>query len=183
MNRTVLGAFAALLLVAAGVFWWQGRAAVSTGNLPTLATPKAPDSLPVADLHGQRGAALPEATEQTKEQKRFDRLDKNRDGKISRVEMLSPRAAAFRKLDVDGNNLLTFDEWAVKTSNKFKGADANGDRVLDRLEFAKTKPKAKVKPACKCGATAPKGKRKPQARSEAEAEPDADSDEDGDPAE
>ena len=26
MNRTVLGALGALLFVAAGMFWWQGRA-------------------------------------------------------------------------------------------------------------------------------------------------------------
>ena len=28
MNRIVLGALAALLLVASGLFWWQGRAEV-----------------------------------------------------------------------------------------------------------------------------------------------------------
>ena len=32
MNRTVLGAFASLLLVAAGLFWWQGRAALDVGD-------------------------------------------------------------------------------------------------------------------------------------------------------
>ncbi len=157
MNRTVLGAFATLLLMAAGLFWWQGRAAVDPGNLPPLAL--AADggdmTLPGADAKGLHGPALPEASEQTKEQRRFDRLDRNRDGKIARVEALAPRAAAFRKLDVDGNNLLTFEEWAVRTSSKFKAADGNGDGALDRPEFATTKPKAKVQPACKCGAKAP----------------------------
>ena len=157
MNRTLFGAFAALFAVAAGLFWWQGRAAVNVGSLPplSLAAPQDDLSLPAADGKGLRGAALPEATEQTKEQRRFDRLDSNRDGKISRTEALAPRAAAFRKLDTDGNNLLSFEEWAVKTSNKFKGADANGDGQLDRAEFATTKPKPKVQAACKCGAKAP----------------------------
>jgi len=157
MNRTVLGAFATLLLLAAGLFWWQGRAAVDPGKIPAaaLAAVGGDLTLPVADGKGLKGPALPEANEQTREQRRFDRLDRNRDGKIVRVEALAPRAAAFRKLDVDGNNLLTFDEWAVKTSNKFKGADANGDGQLDRGEFATTKPKPKVQPACKCGAKAP----------------------------
>ena len=40
MNRTVLGAVGALLLAAAGLFWWQGRAAVEapwadlSGDIP-----------------------------------------------------------------------------------------------------------------------------------------------------
>jgi len=156
MNRTVLGGFATLLLMAAGLFWWQGRAAVDPGKLPplALAAPRDDLSLPMADGKGLHGAALPEATEETKEQRRFNRLDRDRNGRISRVEALAARAAAFRKLDTDGNNLLSFEEWAVKTSNKFKGADANGDGQLDRAEFATTKPKPKVQPACKCGAKA-----------------------------
>jgi len=157
MNRTVLGGFATLLLMAAGLFWWQGRAAIQPGALPAVPLVAAPDdlSLPMADGKGLHGAALPEATEQTKEQRRFDRLDRNRNGRIERVEALAPRAAAFRKLDTDGNNLLSFEEWAVKTSNRFKGADANGDGALDRTEFATTKPKPKLHPDCKCGAKAP----------------------------
>lgn len=152
MNRVVLGAFATLLLMAAGLFWWQGRAAVDPGKLPPIALSAPADelSLPEADSKGMRGAALPQATEQTREQRRFDRLDRNRDGRIARVEALAPRVAAFRKLDVDGNNLLTFEEWAVRTSTKFKTADANRDNALDRAEFATTKPKPRAKPACVC---------------------------------
>lgn len=175
MNRTVLGAFGMLLMIAAGLFWWQGRATVGVDALPVAAL-GAPDNgaLPGADGRGLRGPALPEATEETREQRRFGRLDRNRDNKITRNEMLAPRAAAFRKLDVDGNNLLSFEEWAVKTSNKFKGADANGDGILDRAEYATTKPKPKLKPACKCGTTAPKAGHN--------ATEDAASDDEGDPA-
>ncbi|WP_144039819.1 EF-hand domain-containing protein [Novosphingobium sp. TH158] len=158
MNRTVLGAFAALLLVAAGLFWWQGRAALDVGAPPPkLADRPLDEGLPDATGQGMRGALPPEASEATREQRRFDRLDRNRDSKITRVEMLTPRVAAFRKLDTDGNNLLSFEEWAVKTSNRFKGADRNGDSSLDRAEFATTKPKPKAKPACNCG-PAPKTK-------------------------
>lgn len=154
MNRTVLGAFAALLLVATGLFWWQGRAALDIGE-PPPAIPAMPadEGLPDATGQGLRGALPPAASEATKEQRRFDRLDRNRDDKITRVEMLTPRIAGFRKLDTDGNNLLSFEEWAVKTSNRFKGADGNGDGNLDRGEFTKTKPKVKAKPACNCGPT------------------------------
>ena len=87
--------------------------------------------------------------EETKEQKRFDRLDRNRDGKISLPEMLAPRAREFRKLDVDGNNLLTFDEWAVRTINKFKAADKDGKGYLTRADFATTRAKPKA-PKCQC---------------------------------
>ena len=64
-------------------------------------------------------------------------------------EMLAPRAKEFRKLDIDGNNLLTFDEWSVKAINKFKAADKNGSGFLTREEFAATKAKPR-KQACKC---------------------------------
>lgn len=158
MNRTLLGAFAALFLAAGGLFWWQGRAVIDPGKLPLVGAASALSggdlSLPTADGQGLSGPALPEASEATREQRRFDRLDRNRDGRITRNEMLAPRVAAFRKLDVDGNNLLTFEEWAVRGSNRFKAADANGDGQLDRTEFATTKPKPRQQPACKCGPAA-----------------------------
>ncbi len=151
MNRTVLGAFAALLLAAAGMFWWQGRAASEMGEAPPkLADLPADAMLPDETGAGLSGTLPPEASEATREQRRFDRLDRNRDSKITRVEMLSPRIAGFRKLDADGNNLLSFEEWAAKTSNRFKGADRNGDSQLDRAEFVTTKPKLKAKPQCRC---------------------------------
>lgn len=157
MNRVVIGALAALLLVAAGVFWWQGRATPAADlPAPRLAEPDPrasgaaeDDTPPDSDASDAVGPDLPEVPEQTREEKRFDRLDRDHDGKISRAEMLAARVKEFRKLDVDGNNLLTFEEWATATSNKFKGADANGDGVLDRGEYATTKAKPK-KPACKC---------------------------------
>lgn len=155
MNRIVIGALGALMLAAAGVFWWQGRASEGDGAavaplaLASTATSEA-DELPEADPGDMVGPGLPQANEATREQRRFDRLDKDRDNRITRNEMLSPRVKDFRKLDTDGNNLLTFEEWAVATANKFKAADANGDQGLDRPEFAMTKTKGAKKPACKC---------------------------------
>lgn len=152
MNRMLLGALAALLLVAAGVFWWQGRAETERGVLPPeLTAAKAlPESLPTADPAEMRGPAPPEADELTREQKRFARYDRNSDGRITRNEMMASRVAAFRKLDTDGNNLLTFEEWAVATSDRFKAADANGDLALSPEEFATTRPKQQPKPKCGC---------------------------------
>ena len=96
------------------------------------------------------GPAPPEASELTKEQRRFFRYDRNRDWRITRTEMLSSRTDAFRKLDKDGNNLLDFEEWAVATVTKFEGADADGDNRLTPAEFATTAPKPRRKSRCAC---------------------------------
>ena len=155
MNRIVLGAVSALLLAGAGLFWWQGHAATESAAPPVSAPVEEdlgppPEEIPTEDGDGLSGAGLPQANEATREEKRFNRLDRNRDNLIARNEALAPRVAAFRKLDTDHNNLLSFEEWAVATSNKFKSADANGDGQLTRPEFATTKPKLAKKPACRC---------------------------------
>jgi hypothetical protein len=151
MNRVVLGALAALLLVGIGLFWLQGRAQVERGAPPPAVPTVAPTGLPSARLPNPTGPALPQASELTREQQRFFRYDRNRDLKITRNEMLSTRVDDFRKLDVDGNNLLTFEEWAVATSDRFAGADANHDGILNQAEFATTAPKPTRKPKCACG--------------------------------
>ena len=151
MNRIVLGAFVGLLLVGVGLFWLQGRAEVEQGAPPPEpAAVAAPQGLPSADVSGLAGPAPPEATELTREQRRFFRYDRNRDLKITRIEMLSTRTDAFRKLDADGNNLLTFEEWAVSTAQRFDGADANGDRELTQKEFASTAPRPSATTRCNC---------------------------------
>ena len=153
MRNWLLGALCALVLTGIGFFWWQGRAEVERGAPPPLVEPteSLDDSqLPSADASDLRGPEPPEATELTREQRRFFRYDRNRDWKISRTEMLASRTEAFRKLDKDGNNLLTFEEWAVATVDKFEGADADGNLSLTPAEFATTAPKPKAKPACRC---------------------------------
>lgn len=153
MRGIVLGGFITLALVALGLFWWQGRAEVEQGAPPPLAESPAaePGSIPTSDIAGLEGPAPPEASELTREQRRFFRYDRNRDLRISRNEMLSTRTDAFRKLDRDGNNLLTFEEWAVATVERFESADADKDNQLTQREFAATAPKpAKGRPACRC---------------------------------
>ncbi|WEK46977.1 MAG: hypothetical protein P0Y56_01440 [Candidatus Andeanibacterium colombiense] len=151
MNRLLLGALGLLAFAAVGLFWWQGRAEVERGAPPPVAAgPAKSDALPLADAAGLKGPAPPEATELDQEQQRFARYDRNRDWKISRNEMLGTRADGFRKLDKDGNNLLTFEEWAVATVDRFDDADANKDGWLSQREFATTKPPPVKKPKCKC---------------------------------
>ena len=152
MNRVILAALAVLLLGAAAVFWLTGREALEAGAPPpalTAAAP-APDTLPSADAGDLRGPAPPEASEMTREQRRFARYDRNGDRIVSRTELMATRTAAFRKLDADGNNLLTFEEWAVTTANRFKAADADGNLQLTPDEFRRTAPKPGRRPACRC---------------------------------
>lgn len=170
MNRIVIGACCALALVGAGFFWWQARANLEhDAPAPPPSLPQADGSiaLPDADPHG-RGPALPNAVKKTlsKEEKRFNRYDRNRDGQINRTEMLSTRVKAFQNLDVNHDNLLSFEEWAVKTSNRFKEIDRNGDGILSRAELntyyaaqdAKKAERDRAKgAACACGKAAPKG--------------------------
>jgi len=152
MNRMVLGAFAALLLVGIGLFWWQGRAAVERGAPPPepAASAHAPDVLPSADAAELRGPAPPEASELTREEQRFFRYDRDRDRRITRNEMLSTRTDGFRALDTDGNNLLTFEEWAVATSTRFGGMDADRNGWLNAVEFATSAPRPAARARCSC---------------------------------
>lgn len=155
MNRIFLGAILSLVLVGVGFIWWQGRAQVEDAAPPPepiVEMPSPEDNLPEVDPGDLSGPTPPEASELTKEEKRFFRYDRDRDREISRNEMLSTRSSAFRKLDTDGNNLLTFEEWAVTTVKKFDGADANGNGQLTQVEFATTAPKPtkRKKPSCRC---------------------------------
>lgn len=156
MNRMILGAVAALVLAGVGLFWMQGQAEVERGAPPpdpdALEEGLQPDALPIADVTGMEGPKPPEATELSREERRFFRYDRNRDRSITRHEMLSTRTDAFRKLDVDGNNLLTFEEWAVTTVNRFEGMDGDGNDRLTEAEFATSAPtrQAPSRPRCDC---------------------------------
>ena len=150
MNRIVLGAFVALMLAGAGLFWMQGRAEVEQGAPPPTVPTERPTGIPSADVTGLEGPAPPEATELNREQRRFFRYDRDRDQRITRNEMLSTRTDAFRDLDKDGNNLLTFEEWAVTTVQRFDQADADRNGELSQKEFATTAPRASATPRCNC---------------------------------
>lgn len=156
MARFVAGAVLALMLVAGGLFWWQGRAGEKpraiTPSPETAASQSRDETLPEGDEDaiGAPPPIPPEARPEDREAKRFNRYDGNRDGAITRVEMMGTRTDEFRKLDTDRNNLLSFEEWAVKTSDRFAGADGNRDGKLNRAEFATTAQKAPAKPKCRC---------------------------------
>jgi Ca2+-binding EF-hand superfamily protein len=103
----------------------------------------------MADPGQLRGPEPPQATEMTREERRFARFDRNGDRIITRDELLASRTKAFKALDRDGNNLLTFEEWAVATSDRFAKADGDRNGRLSPEEFATTRPKRPPQ-RCKC---------------------------------
>ena len=145
MWRYFVGAGAALLLAVAGMFLFRGSAAQN---------PLVPP-IPAAAAETPADEALPDeapsASAKTREQKRFDRYDKDRNDAITRDEYLLSRRKAFAKLDANGDGKLGFDEWAAKTTDKFAGADKDKSGTLTRAEFLTTAPKRKgAKPKCAC---------------------------------
>ncbi|WP_298673430.1 EF-hand domain-containing protein [uncultured Sphingomonas sp.] len=143
MWRYAVGGVAALLMVAAGWMLFHGNAA----REPALPPPPLASRVQVDD---EAAPGVPEASDRTREQKRFDRYDKDRDGRITREEYLASRRKAFAKLDTNGDGRLSFEEWAVKPITKFADADRDRSGTLDRGEFATTAPKRRPKPKCVC---------------------------------
>ena len=144
MWRHFVGAGAALLLVVAGMFLFRGSAA------PNPLVPPPPAAAAEAPEEALPDEA-PSASAKTREQKRFDRYDKDRNDAITRDEYLLSRRKAFAKLDANGDGKLGFDEWAGKTVSKFAGADKDKSGTLTRAEFLATAPKRKpAKPKCAC---------------------------------
>src|SRR5688572_14894054 len=92
----------------------------------------------------------PEATPKSREERRFARADKDDNGRITAAELYEPRRKAFAKLDVNGNGVLSFEEWAVKTIGKFEGADKDRSGWLTAAEYATTAPKPPKKTRCAC---------------------------------
>ena len=145
MMRYLAGAAASLLFVTGAFLLWQGQAQ-DTSGLP--ASPPARSASPSMVV----GAApqAPEASAKSREQRRFSRADKDRDGRIEREELLAARRKAFAKLDADHNGALAFDEWAVTTLDKFGGADKDRSGWLTPAEYASTAPPPPKKPRCGC---------------------------------
>jgi hypothetical protein len=138
MWRYLAGGSAAIALIAAGFMFFSGKA--RPGSVlppqPTYQVGRAVGTSPLPDV-------APEATERTREQKRFDRYDKDRDAKITREEYLVQRRKAYARLDIDGDGKLSFDEWAVKATTKFAEADRDKSGTMTAPEFATTAVKRK----------------------------------------
>lgn len=131
MWRYLAGAVGALLLGGGGLIMWQ-----TLGASPPLTPP--PAALVTMEAP-QATTEPPAATEKTREEKRFQRYDKDRDLKITREEYLASRRKAYAKLDTNGDGKLGFEEWAIVTATKFSGADSDKSATLTPAEFATTR--------------------------------------------
>ncbi|MEA3030312.1 MAG: hypothetical protein QOG13_1637 [Sphingomonadales bacterium] len=149
MMRWVAGCASAVALVLAFVFFWKSRA-LAHDPVPPAPIAAAAYATPTAQAGGQ-AALPPEASARSREEKRFARADKNKDGRVILAELLEPRRKAFDKLDADHNGQLSFQEWTVKTQSKFGEADADHNGILNAFEYASTAPAKKPKPVrCAC---------------------------------
>ena len=131
MGRFLAGVASALLLVAAGIFIWRSQADAGQITPPQAVSEASLGLLDVTDP--------PQASEKTREQKRFSRYDRDKNGGVAAEEYLLSRRKAYAKLDVNGDGKLAFDEYAIKTITKFKGADKDRSGILTPAEFMATR--------------------------------------------
>ena len=152
MGRFVAGVVSALLLVAAGFFFWRGQ----DGSHAAIPEPPVEErSFSLADI-----PRAPSAPEKSKEEKRFNRFDKDKNGAVTQAEYLVSRQKAYAKLDVNRDGVLQFSEYAGKAAQKFAKADGDRTGALNRAEFATTRVIRKVRPKPDCP---PMSLRKPEA--------------------
>ena len=151
MLRFFAGVAACFLLMTGAFLIWQSRAA----QAPNL--PDAPQARTFSASMLSAGSPLraPEATPQSREERRFSRADKNKDGRIETVEYFAARRRFFDKLDVDHNGSLTFPEYAAKAIAKYQGADRDHTGWLTPAEFAATAPPPPKHKTCSCGRPEP----------------------------
>ena len=144
MARWLAGIAAVLLLITGGIL--AVRSSAEEPPLPSAPMPRLAAAIPLSPIPN-----APEADPKSKEEKRFERADKNEDGRISLGELVEPRRKAFAKLDANADGNLSFEEWAVRTIDKFEGADGDQNKILTPAEYATTAPKPRPKkPACSC---------------------------------
>lgn len=138
MARFLAGVVSALLLTTAGLFWWRSSSAADIAPIPAPRAVSAVEEVPPL-------VDPPAASEKTREQKRFARYDRDKDGIVAREEYLASRRNAFAKLDTNGDGRISFEEYVVKTAAKYAAADKDRSGTLTPAEFAATRVVRKAK--------------------------------------
>jgi hypothetical protein len=148
--RFFAGVAACLLLITGAFLIWQSHARQEPG------LPAAPGlrAYSASMLGAPAPLQAPQASSESREEKRFSRYDKNKDGKVQADEYLAARRRNFDKLDADHNGALSFQEYAVKGVEKFNAA---GGRKgwLSAAEFVATAPPPAKRKTCSCGRVEP----------------------------
>jgi Ca2+-binding EF-hand superfamily protein len=163
MWRYLGGAASALCLVGAGFFIAKTMADSDTApEIAVVSTPASgkqkvgndqEDMLapPMAFANVKNQA--PRADEMSKEEKRFNRYDKDNNGAVNREEYMFSRRKAYAKMDKNGDGRLSFEEYAYKAVDKFARADNDRSGALNRGEFSTTRTVRRDKPKPKCART------------------------------
>ena len=144
MLRFLAGAAACFLLLTGAFLVWQSRAETSPG------LPPAPAARAASLFGNSAPLEAPEATAKTREEKRFARYDKDKDGKVETMEYLAARRRNFDKLDVDHNGALSFPEYAAKGIEKFNAAGGRKGWLSPAEFVATAPPPSKHKLGCSC---------------------------------
>src|SRR3546814_13579423 len=114
----------ALALGVLAVLFWRDESARASDSV----IPPRPATAPSEGIAAPPPAA-PEASEQKREERRFNRYDKDRDEAITREEYLASRRKAFATRDVNGDGRLSFEDRAIRTKDKLAKADADGTKM------------------------------------------------------
>lgn len=149
MLRFLAGAAACFLLMTGAFLIWQSRAASGPG------LPAAPAARAAGWFGDSAPLEAPEATAKTREEKRFARYDRDKDGKVEAAEYLAARRRNFDKLDLDHNGALSFAEYAVKGIDKFNAAGGKKGWLTPAEFVATAPPQSKRKLGCSCRSRAP----------------------------
>jgi len=145
--RFLAGAAASFLLLTGAFLIWQSRAEHASG------LPGAPPARAATLFGSTEPLQAPEASAKTREEKRFARYDKDKDGKVETMEYLAARRRNFDKLDVDHNGALSFAEYAVKGIEKFNAAGGRKGFLTPAEFVATAPPPPKHKLGCSCSRT------------------------------
>jgi hypothetical protein len=144
MWRYLVGMAAGILLVAGGVLLWR-----NTADAGQVTLPEAPQTAVAADAV-EDVPPPPQASEKTREERRFSRYDRDKDGAVSRDEYLAQRRKNFAKLDVNGDGRLSFDEYAVSGIQRFAKADTDKSGSLAPAEFLSTRIARSTRTSVRC---------------------------------
>ena len=144
MLRFLAGAAACFLLLTGAFLIWQSRAEHASG------LPGAPPARAATLFGSTEPLQAPEASAKTREEKRFARYDKDKDGKVQADEYLAARKRNFDKLDLDHNGALGFQEYAAKGIEKFNAAGGRKGFLTPAEFVATAPPPAKHKLGCSC---------------------------------
>ncbi len=150
MGRFLAGVGSALLLVVAGLFFWRGADMGTAATTPEPLYEDSPAAVPERLFAAARPPSAPSASPKSKEEKRFNRYDKDRSGTVSGGEFLFSRRKAYDRIDANHDGVLSFGEYSTKAALKFNKADRDRSGSLDVGEFATTKVVRKSRPKPDC---------------------------------